>query len=392
MTSFDWATGLPTGAQWRYEPGEPVLHADTALMQKLYAYGPPRRLAAPLIGTAAADEPRASGPVALNDDTAFLLLLRSGRPPVVWEAAAADRLHWEDGLRGNLDFTAKDAWGIFFDRPRSSFGTSPDALEVEAFRRWSEKRAATLPEDFQLSLPVWSIPGPKRLVLFNSAGYFGMLHTAWPFPGATDVLCNIAAPLEQLGIAPEQALPIAFRVDGYGLTAFTAAPQPNDAYALDLPQGVPPGPAANDAAAMLRVKVRIDGIDTVPHDRSGRDSGVLLRLQPIEARLEAGQTTLASTEYPLTKWASPPPETPPNDTVRQSKPATPVGWQGPSPEARISGAPYGPDALGVRLGMTWQRRKRWFASTCRYRPCWRPKHRREAAWLRRLRCCKARYS
>jgi hypothetical protein len=352
VTSFDRATRLPTGAEWRYEPGEPVLYADAAVTQKLYAYGPPRRLAAPLIGTTAADKPRPSGPVALNNDTAFLLLLRSGRLPAAWEAAAMDRLHWEDGLRGKLDFTAKDAWGIFFDRPRNSFGTSPDAPEVEAFRRWSEKRAATLPEDFQLSLPVWSVPGPKRLVLFNSAGYFGMLHTAWPFPEGTDAPRNIAAPLKQLGIATEQVLPISFRVDGYGLTAFTAAPRPNNAYALDLPQGVPPERAVNGAAAMLRVKVGIDGIDTVAHDPSGRESGVLLRLQPIEARLETGQTTLASTEYPLTKWASPPPETPPNDTVRQSKPATPGGWQGPSPEARISGAPYGPDALGVRLGMT----------------------------------------
>jgi hypothetical protein len=80
---------------------------------------------------------------------------------------------------------------------------------------------------------------------------------------------------------------------------------------------------------------------------------VLLRLQPIEARLEAGRSTLASTAFAATQWAPPPvAASPPSGSAQQSKPLTPRGWQGPSPEGRVAGGPYGPDALGVKLGMT----------------------------------------
>ena len=226
---FDSATGLPKNAEWRFEPGEVTLYSDRALTHNLHSFGLPRRLPSPLIGTPSAESAKPLGPVPLDEDSSLLLLLRTGREPD-WAAAAQMRLSRENGFRHDLNYAQRDAWGVFFDRQRRLTDVKPNAEEIEAFKTWTLKRAAALPSDLVLQKDIWPAEGPRKLVFFDVHSDNSLQHQYWPFPGTSDTIRDYSESLKQMGIAPEQMLPIGIKVPGFNLLALSAVPQSANAY------------------------------------------------------------------------------------------------------------------------------------------------------------------
>jgi hypothetical protein len=108
---------------------------------------------------------------------------------------------------------------------------------------------------------------------------------------------------------------------------------------------------------VVSAEAAVVGVEDVPPDpNSGQIRTVLVRLDPIAATVSSGDTVVASVRFPREAWPSPPP--PPQATTAPSQAsssqaanAVPPPPPRPDPEQRLASGPYGPDVLGIRIGM-----------------------------------------
>ncbi len=320
-TTADWSvsTGLPTGRFWRIEGDRLALYADSALTRKLKEFDQPRRLTLPAMGSARETAPRPFGPVPLNADAAFLFMLQSGQlDPATqrWGDLAQVRYSaertWETSARWR-DF---DAWGLFFSRPPS------DNASTAAFREWTLHRAAALPPQLEYRQAALTDGTSTRVVAFP------------PTVGLSlDTATRDA--LKALGLTQANVLSIRLSQPGQRAAEIIAVlPAPVDTYDMPLPQegrGIYSLRGGEDQATIRTLLHPVDARPLLP-------GLTLLRLEPQSEALYAGDRQVATRVLQSVPWPAPPQAPPPMPTP-------------PSAAARFAAGAFGPDIVGLRLGI-----------------------------------------
>ena len=320
------ATGLPGNAVLRLRAEQVALYQDAGLrtlLQDFTKQAP--RLPQPILGTAEETAPPPVSSMPVTPETALMALLHAGAPPdlaIDWSNAAALRRQSEDSYRFSDTWHDVDPWGVFF--PSGSGATMTDA-----YRQWTLRRSAALPGMVTLSRLVPPYPITGALPVLTTTRLNGF--TAFGSNGGVGGSGTLARQLLARGIDPMHLLGSSFYLAGnQRVNVVLAFPQAPGAYGADLgPALAAPVPDAPQASVVVTAK--LDGLEVLPPPDQYSYTMVVLRLRPDGVAVRRGSETLATLPLTGPDWPPPPP------------PAT--------AEQRLAGPPYGPDVLGIRLGM-----------------------------------------
>ncbi|WP_428484658.1 hypothetical protein [Rhodopila sp.] len=371
-------SGLWNDRAWRMTAADATLYDDSSQSQVLYRYGPTLLFPTAIEGTKLAEAPRPAGAVAINSETPVLLAERMGSsaiPRPDWATLARNRLSAESYFRNDPGWAQKDSWGVFFTGGLGQFGTDLPAAEVEQYREWTVKRAAAMPDTLELRQDTSFSSLPRQIhVLDRQTG------SSW-LGSQPENYGHWAKALADRGISAEQLLPVTLSYpvapagaatagrqtqSGQSLAVLLAVPRPWRDYVLDAPAIMPSGEQAgqpNPTLPTLGANVRVVGFEEIALEPATSAHALLVKLQPVEATLRSSGKLLASTSFPEVPWppaiAPAEPVTPAvSSPLATSRPAVggvtvtpPVRRAGPDPEQRLSAGPYGPDILGIRIGM-----------------------------------------
>jgi uncharacterized protein YecT (DUF1311 family) len=323
-------TALPEGALWLFEPGEISVYSDAPLSRLIGRFDAPAPPPIAGIHSVGAAVPRPTAPIAFNADSASLLLLQSRAPAAAaigWHQLARARFDAEQQQR---DRPERDPWGTFF--PGLPWpAASSEGPWVDAFREWSVKRSTVLPETLEIrrsvSAPLAGSEPRSIPVLGQAPGLESIGHLG---------TSALSAQLRERGMEPSQMLPFSVRVSN-GVEVRAVLPADVDSYRLDIAREVPAA-LNRGQAPVLTVEVAPVGLEEIGHGQTGSPRLILLRLSPRRATLRHGGETIASTDFERVAWRAPTPA-----------PAAPPR---PTPAEQLEAGPYGPDMVGLRLGMT----------------------------------------
>ena len=333
----DGGTGLAGGASWRFHSDVLGLFADPALHQALHRFDATfPRLAEPIMGTPAESDPKPLAPMPATGEAALVALEHVGVPPdlaIDWHAAALRRLAFDYGIQNLADWRDADAWGRFFP-----VAITPDRLSAEAtarYQAWTVKRGAAMPD----SLTLWRLiyyggtPGHALPVIGTTTalGPVNLDSTGFSQPG-TDLTQELYA----RGIEPAQLIHSSVAMPGSSMPVYLATPQPADSYLVTLPDT----PDRQDNAGRtiqkaVAVQAGFAGLDIVHFGPDKHSVALVMRLVPKSVEVHAGAIVLATLPLAGGTWGKPP-----------EPPKAP-----PTPQERLLGGAFGPDVVGLRLGM-----------------------------------------
>ena len=366
--------GLPGGASWRFQTDDATLYADAGLQRALHRFGTaPQRLPQPIMATPEEQAPRPLGPMPLNGEAALLALHNKSVAADLqldWLVAAAERARFEDTFRDRSDWQDFDPWGVFFPRGADLTDLSkPDAkANAERYRAWSARRSAAMPRTFSF----WRQLQGQRAD--GSPQTIAVLGDDWrhvgPFdnnPSSNTPSPDLARQLQSRGIETSQMLPIQMLFPGNQLiSVYAAVPQPRQSYTVTVGDTGAVAPQQGEAPPRLVVQSELAGVEVLPNGGNGNAFAVVLRLVPKTVELRKGAATVSTTALPGVGWA---------DAEAAKLAATQAAAAQSAAEAKarddaahaaaqsveasvrsvaanaLAGVPYGPDVVGLRLGM-----------------------------------------
>ena len=328
------ALAFPHNARLTFHTDEIALYSDAALHRALYRFPTDAARVAPVIlGSEAEQAPRPAGPMPLGGEAALLALERQGLPPglaIRWDEAAALRFSVDQKIRNRTDWAQFDPWGAFFSQ-------SPTPDTVERYKQWTARRAAAMPEQFTLTRtmnpqnPGGAIPQIPLLDHSPAFGAFNDGDISFTPPSG-----EVARQLEMHDIAVSQMIQQQFRFPGSNAPVYAAVPGPLASYSMSPGGTWPSGPAAGSpqkqVQPVLRVEATLSGVEVIKPTTSYGSPLVVLRVLPRRSELLVGERVVASAPVTGPEWPAPP---------QRQRPAA----------ERLAGKPYGPDMIGLRLGM-----------------------------------------
>jgi hypothetical protein len=324
-----FVNGLPKAGQWRFNVDGLALYADKGLQTKLYDFGGSiHRLPPTIMGTPAETKPPSVASVPLSPETALMALIHSGVFPdekIDWGRAAVMRQAAESFFKNTTDWRDFDPWGVFF----------PDGganVNADAYRRWTLLRSAAMPDTFTITRTIdTASPAGTPIKLFPTSGFGQYPAFGWTGNGG-DPGTQVDDELAALGIDTANLLPTSLGVAGDERTTVRVAfPQPAGSYQISTAAGMAPGAVLNGSLRpSLVVTTKLEHIDVLPNGQYNQRT-VVLRLIPTAVRIRSAGTTLFSAPIAISAFKTLPPQEP----IAQ----------------RLAGAAYGPDMLGIRLGM-----------------------------------------
>ena len=320
--------GLPDHRRWIFETRRMGLFADAQLTSLMHDYDPNKFRTAPLSALAspasAADAARADGELAL-----LAVLAQTPDPPmpIDWTGAASQRFRFEETWRSRVDWREIDPWGIFFT-------SEPDPSGVERYRKWTQERARNLPHSVYfrtLLSPYLATNRPPTLPLLQNGRY--------TVGGPNDTQITSAMPGDELlrrmrahGVDKTQLVNMPTVLAGSdGVPVYVALPAPVTDYVLDL-SASPPNFDPQGPQPTVTVLAELSSAEIYRYGEGERAMAVLLKLRPVSASFEQGGKRVARYDLPDRQWSAPP-----------------VAL--PSAEQRLSRGAYGPEVLGIKLGM-----------------------------------------
>ena len=356
--------GLPGGAAWRFRTDDMTLYADPALRLPLHHFATPQRLPQPIMGTPEEQAPRPTGPMPVGGEAALLALLHQGIPPdlaIDWHAAALARAMLDRFLESRPDWQDADAWGVFF--PHDFDPGNLDTATVERYRDWTVRRAAALPETFT----IWrrlrqAADAPQPLPIFTRSAALD------EFMGAATAPANLAPQMRSRGIEDSQLLPLSFYLPGNQFVSmYVAVPEPRESYRITIPNT---GPAARPSSlrqSELHLVVQNDlaGVDVI-HFADGKATAIVLRLVPRAVDIREGAAVVATVALPEVGWAAAQAAKTASARAAAEKGVAEAKARNDDAHAAsqaieasvrrvvanaLTGVPYGPDIVGLRLGM-----------------------------------------
>ncbi len=333
----------PIGA-WRFRTEDMALYADPGLRRPLYRFAKPLRLPQPILDTQEEQAPRPLGPMPLSGEAALLALHNTSVPAGLqldWWVAAAERARFEDTFRDRPDWQDFDPWGVFFPRGADLTDPSkPDAkAKAERYRAWSARRSAVLPKTFTFwrQLQGQGADGSPQTI--------AVLGDDWRHVGPFDNNPSYNAPspdlarqLQSRGIETSQMLPIQMLFPGNQfISVYAAVPQPRQNYTVTIGDTGATASQQGGAPARLVIQSELAGVDVLPNGGNGNAFAIVLRLVPKTVELRNGTAVVSTMALPDVGWTAvaPPPRL-------------------LSPAEQLAAGPYGPDMVGLRLGMTTQ--------------------------------------
>ena len=267
---------------------------------------------------------RADGELAL---IAVLAQTREPPMPLDWARAALERFRFEDTWRSRVDWREIDPWGIFFT-------SEPDPSGVERYRKWTEDRAKALPHNVYLRTllsPYLATNPPATLPLLQGGPQ--------TVGGPNDTQITSAMPGDELlrrmrahGVDKAQIVNMPTLLAGTDrIPVYAAVPAPLTDYVLDL-NASPLNLDPRAPQPTLNVIAELSSAEIYRYGEGESMMAVLLKLRPLSASFEQGGKRVGQYNLPDRSWGAPP-------TAM------------PSAEQRLSGGAYGPEVLGIKLGM-----------------------------------------
>jgi uncharacterized protein YecT (DUF1311 family) len=330
LEMYHSSTGLPNSAGWRFRTDSVILYQDAALRTPLHDFTPSIiRMAQPILGTAEEQAPARGGFTPLTGEAALLLALRHGMASelaIDWSSAAASRIYYESKYRTSADWPLYDRWGTFY--PAES------GAEASRYQAWTQRRSEALPDTFSLSRsldrPVLGANNARIAVYGNTPGVFA-------FEQSTPVNLDVdsARRLLARGIEAAQLLPMQLEVPGtQKMPVYLALPKPTAGYVVQFDAPVPPD-VIGQPRPLLLIQHEVAGLELMNLGSSGgtRRPSLVVRLVPKSAEIRRGASLVSSSPLEGGQWSPPPPLL-------------------PGVEQRLAGGAYGPDIIGVRLGMS----------------------------------------
>lgn len=322
------ASGLPDHRTWIFKTQRMGIFADAQLTSLMRDYDLNEFRTAPL---SAAASPASTADAARSDGELALLAVLAQAPdppmPIDWTRAALQRFSFEDTWRSRVDWREIDPWGVFFT-------SEPDPSSVERYRKWTQERARNLPHHVYLRTllaPYLATNRPPTLPLLQNGRY--------TVGGPNDTQITSAMPGDELlrrmrahGVDKTQIVNMPTLMAGNDrIPVYAAVPAPVADYVLDL-SASPPNLDPQGPQPTLNVIAELSSAEVYRYGEGESAMAVLLKLKPLSASLEQGGKRVARYDLPDRQWGAPPAAL-------------------PSAEQRLSGGAYGPEVLGIKLGM-----------------------------------------
>jgi uncharacterized protein len=313
-------TGLPEGFVWRINSDDVQLYDDASLINLMYTFPTPKT-PYPMIATPDAQTPKAAGPLVLNNEAAMLLLLHAGlvgADKVKWLEMAQARFSIEASLANASDWRRLDPWGVFFALPPFQ---QPDV--VQAYRDWSLRRAAALPQDVAIITP--GISSGQNVSIFS-----GMSAYPAPLNGKFDIDA-----LANRGLSEANLLSSRLSFPGFdNKPVVVVLPQPRDKYSATLlhnTENIADSDQTDNVGPRTTIRFALDKIEALPTTGT-----VLIHVTPKSISVQNGATVMAAGEIPHVDW--------PAFHAPQPVEADLTALQ------RFTKGSYGTDVVGLRLG------------------------------------------
>ncbi|MDQ6867931.1 MAG: hypothetical protein M3178_05855 [Pseudomonadota bacterium] len=370
-------TGLPNHAYWRLLTTDVTLFLDEGLRSPLHKFGGEfARLPQPILNTPDEQAPHPQGPMRLNDETVLLSVLPrlAGKDVKIdWAAAAKERFIVEEKFRSRSDWRDFDPWGVFFSTSPDISTVAGDAELIERYRRWTELRSGDMPKSFTLwrLLPLSGARGtPSQINIFSNSGSLVGGYNDEQYsqvnPGTA-----VAKLLEARGINKSQLVPMPIRLPWTRAVSVVAVlPQPVQSYVMDTSEVreafAPDGPQPN-----LVVECGLDGVDVLDYDNGGKRLAIVLKLTPMSADIRQGSAV--NIRYAFPSASEQRAAVAAQEVARKAEAEAAAAKKLADLQAKeeasrasadsaaasvrtvaasaLAGVPYGPDILGIQLGM-----------------------------------------
>ncbi len=311
----------------------------------------------------------------VNDETVLLSVLPqlAGKDiKIDWAAAASARVISDEKFRSRSDWRDFDPWGVFFSIAPDVRSFAGDPELIERYRRWTELRSGDMPKSFTL-WRLLALSGARgtapQINIFSNSGSLvgGYNDEQYSQANPETVLAKL---LEARGINKAQLVPTPIRLPWTRAVSVVAAlPQPAQSYVMDTSEVreafAPDGPQPN-----LVVECALEGVDFLNYD-DGNRLAIVLKLAPISADIRQGSAV--NVRYAFPSASEQRAAVAAQEVARKGEAEAAAAKRLADLQAKeeadrssaesaaanvrkvaasaLAGVPYGPDILGIRLGM-----------------------------------------